>query len=50
MGELDHLAFYVLDGFVSLLDVAEGGRGLSAAVGVEELRVSQRMCEQQSAK
>jgi len=38
LGKLHHLAFYVLDGFVSLLDVAQGGRGLATAVRVEELR------------
>lgn len=32
LGELDHLALDVLDRFVTLLDVAEGGRGLAAAV------------------
>lgn len=32
LGELDHLALNVLDGIVALLDVAQGGVGLAAAV------------------
>jgi hypothetical protein len=38
LGELDHLALDILDGLVALLDVAEGRRGLAAAVGVEQLQ------------
>jgi hypothetical protein len=37
LGELNHLALDVLDGFVALLDVAQGGAGLAAAVGAEKL-------------
>lgn len=32
LGQLNHLALDVLNGLVALLDVAEGGRGLAAAV------------------
>lgn len=37
LGELDHLALDVLDRVVALFDIAKGGRGLAATVGVEEL-------------
>jgi hypothetical protein len=38
LSELDHLALDVLDGFVALLDIAEGGAGLTAAVRAQELK------------
>jgi hypothetical protein len=38
LGELDHLTLDVLDRFVALLDVAQGGAGLPTAVRAEELR------------
>lgn len=38
LSKLDHLALDVLNGFVSLLDVAEGRGGLTTAVRVEKLR------------
>lgn len=37
LGELDHLAFDFLNGFVAALDGAEGGLSLAAAVALEEL-------------
>ena len=39
LSEFDDLAFNLLDGFVAALDGAEGGLGLAAAVGLEELYV-----------
>jgi hypothetical protein len=38
LGKFDHLLLDSLNGFVALLDVAESGRGLAAAVGAEQLR------------
>jgi hypothetical protein len=37
LGKLDHLALNVLDGLVALLDVAQGGARLAAAVRAHEL-------------
>jgi hypothetical protein len=37
LGKLDHLALNVLDGLMALLDVAQGGARLAAAVRAHEL-------------
>lgn len=46
LGELDHLALDVLNGFVALLDIAEGRAGLAAAVGAEELEYCKQTSDQ----